>query len=103
MTECFSLWKTGEDQRNTVKKGPSTVQKLEFIVVSSAVVLVGPVKYQTKFIYVFNIIGFFFYLLFLFSQLARTRREFTGGNSEPILNKNLNYEIKLNHKLFLIR
>ena len=30
-------------------------------------------------------------------------REFTSGNSKPILNKNLNYKINLNFKLFLIR
>ena len=69
----------------------------------AAVVLVGPVKYQTKLIYVLNIIGLFFSLLFLFSQYARTCRECTGGNSKPILNTNLNYKIKLNYKLFLIR
>ena len=64
---------------------------------NTAVVLVGPVKYQTKSVYVLNIIIIFFNLLFLYSQYARTCREFTGGNSKPILNKNLNYKIKLNY------
>ena len=68
-----------------------------------AVVLVGPVKYRSKLIYVLNLIGLFFYLLFLFSQYACTRREFTGGNSKPIVNKNLNYKIKLDYKHLLIK
>ncbi len=33
----------------------------------NTIVLIGPVKYQTKVIYVLNIIGLFF-ILFLFSQ-----------------------------------
>ena len=51
-----------------------------------AIVLVGPITYQTKIICMFNIIVYFFIHHFYFSN-AHTNREYTSGNSKPNCNK----------------
>ena len=79
-----------------------TIHRLAQVWGANAVVLVGPIKYQTKLINVLNIIGLFFYLLFLLSNTI-TRREYTGGDSAPDLNKVLKFKIKLNYKMFLFQ